>query len=311
MDTNMRKAISPTEKLAVTLRYLTSGCTFQDLHYSFKLGASTIGNIVREVCNVVWEELAHIQMPSMTEEMWKDTAAKFKQRANFPHCLGAINGKHIRVIKPTGTGSQHFNYKHYFSIALLAIVDSNYKFVYVDIGSFEKDSDSTIFKNSTFWNLLQKNKLNIPESCPILNTDIIVDYVFVGDEAFGISQHVLRPYGGRNLTKNKRIFNYRLSRARRYVECAFGILSNKWRIFHRPMNVTTELAVDITKACCVLHNYVREKNGINFQDTLSIDGFEDVNTTYADRGTRSASDMRNTFADYFSTVGAVPWQNDK
>ena len=79
-----------------------------------------------------------------------------------------------------------------------------------------------------------------------MNTDINADYVFVGDEVFGFSQHVLRPYGGRNLTKNKRIFNYRLSRARRYVECAFGILSNKWRIFHRPMNVTTELAVDIT-----------------------------------------------------------------
>jgi len=64
----------------------------------------------------------------------------------------------------------------------------------------------------------KKNELNIPESCPILNTDINVDYVFVADEAFGISQHVLRPYRGRNLTKNKRIFNYCLSRARRYVE---------------------------------------------------------------------------------------------
>ncbi|XP_060857126.1 uncharacterized protein LOC132934786 [Metopolophium dirhodum] len=193
IDTNMRKAISPAEKLAVTLRYLGTGCTFQDLHYFFKLGASTIGNIVREVCNVVWEELAHIQMPPMTEDIWKDTAAKFEQHDNFPHCLGAIDGKHIR--------------------------------------SFGKDSDSTIFKNSTFWNLLQKNELNIPESCPILNTNINADYVFVADEAFGLFQHVLRPYG------------------------------------------------------------------------------EDVNTT-SHRGTRSANDMRNTFADYFSSVGAVPWQHD-
>lgn len=124
----------------IIFRYLGTGCTFQDLHYFFKLGASTIGNIVREVCNVVWEELAHIQMPPMTEDMWKDTAAKFEQRANFPHCLGAIDGKHIRIIKPSGTGSQHFNYKHYFSIVLLAIVDSNYKFVYVDIGSIHTHS---------------------------------------------------------------------------------------------------------------------------------------------------------------------------
>jgi len=89
-------------------------------------------------------------MPPMTEDMWKDTAAKFEQRANFPHCLGAIDGKHICIIKPSVTGSQHFNYKHYFSVVLLAIVDSNYKFVYVDIGSFGKDTDSSIFKNSTF-----------------------------------------------------------------------------------------------------------------------------------------------------------------
>lgn len=65
-------------------------------------------------------------------------------------------------------------------------------------------------------------------------------------------------------------------------------MSNKWMILHRPMNVITELAVDNTKACCVLHNYVREKNKFNFQDTLSVDGFEDVNTI-SDRGTRSAN----------------------
>jgi len=58
--------------------------------------------------------------------------------------------------------------------------------------------------------LQQKNELNIPECCSVLNTDINADYVFVGDEAFRLSQHVLRPYGGRNLTKYKRLFNYRL-----------------------------------------------------------------------------------------------------
>ncbi|KAL4104426.1 hypothetical protein QTP88_019727 [Uroleucon formosanum] len=277
-------ALSPDFGLfsLIDLKYLGTGCTFQDLHYFFKLGASTIGNIVREVCNVVWEELVHIQMPPMTEDMWKNTAAKFEQRANFPHCLGAIDGKHIRIIKPSGIGSQHFNYKHYFSIVLLAIVDSNYKFVYVDIGTFGKDSDSTIFKNSTFWNLLQKNELNIPESCPILNTNINADYVFIADEAFSLSQHVLRPYGSRNLIKNKRIFNYRLSRARSG--------------YYKSMLRSTQLLY-------------AKKNGIHFQDTLSIDGLEDVNTT-SDRGTRSANYMRNTFADYLSSVGAVPWQHD-
>jgi len=151
----------------------------------------------------------------------------FEHRANFPHCLGEVDGKHVRIIKPTGTGSQHFNYKHYFSIVLLAVVDANYKFSYIDVGSFGKDSDSTIFKKFTLWNLLTINELNIPKACPITNTDIVANYIFVGDEAFDLSEHVLLPYGGMNLTNTKRIFNYRLSRAHRYVECAFGILSNK------------------------------------------------------------------------------------
>lgn len=56
------------------------------------------------------------------------------------------------------------NYKHYFSIGLLAIADANYKFIYVDVGSYGKDSDSTIFKNSAFWKNLKKNNLNIPAS---------------------------------------------------------------------------------------------------------------------------------------------------
>jgi len=155
------------------------------LHYTFKIGASIVGNIVREVCIAIWEELAHIEMPSLTEELWKNKAKMFEQRSNFPHCLGAVDGKHFRIINPTETESQHFNYKHFFSIVLLAVVDADYKFSYIDVGSFGKASDSTIFKNSTLWNLLTRNELNIPEACEISNTNVVANYIFIGDEALG------------------------------------------------------------------------------------------------------------------------------
>jgi len=113
--------------------------------------------IVRDVCSVIWNELVEVYMPTFTEQYWKDISTGFEKQANFPHCIGAIDGKHIRIIKPTGTGSQHYNYKQFFSIVLLAVVDSDYKFIYVDVGSFGKDSDSTIFKNSTLWTLLANN----------------------------------------------------------------------------------------------------------------------------------------------------------
>jgi hypothetical protein len=61
------------------------------------------------------------------------------------------------------------------------------------------------------------------------------------------------------------------------VECAFGILSNKWRYFFwRPLNVSPDFAVDIVKACVVLHIFVRERDGYKFESATTVTGLEDV-----------------------------------
>lgn len=86
-------------------------------------------------------------MPSLTEKDWLNIADDFGAKANFPNCLGAIDGKHVRMIKPMNRGSLYYNYKHFFSIVLLAICDSNYNFTYVDVGSYGKSADSQIYKN--------------------------------------------------------------------------------------------------------------------------------------------------------------------
>ena len=58
--------------------------------------------------------------------------------------------------------------------------------------------------------------------------------------------------------------------------CAFGILSNKWRIFQRPFNVSPESAVDISTACVIPHNFFRERDGYKFEDVVTVAGLEDV-----------------------------------
>ncbi|KAK3894542.1 hypothetical protein Pcinc_001698 [Petrolisthes cinctipes] len=111
----------------------------------------------------------------------------------------------------------------------------------------------------------------------------------------------MRPFSKASLTTRRKVYNYRHSRARRYMECTFGIMCNKWRIFHRPLNVDLSLAEDIIKACCILHNYVRVRDGYNFEDTLTIDGFAYLQYDLASRGTRAAISIRDKFADYFVT----------
>ena len=87
-------------------------------------------------------------MAVKTEEDWIKVANEFYQRTNFPNVIGAIDGKRIRIKQPHDSGSLCFNYKKFFSMVLMAWVDSDYKFVFVDIGSYGSSSDSNIFKNS-------------------------------------------------------------------------------------------------------------------------------------------------------------------
>jgi len=91
-----------------------------------------------------------------------------------------------------------------------------------------------------------------------------VPYFFVGDERFALNRNILRPFGGSDLSVKKREYNYCLCRTRRYAECAFGNLSNKWRIFQRPLNVSPDFEVVIDKASAVLQNFVRGRYAYAF-----------------------------------------------
>lgn len=290
-------------------RYLATGNSIRSLHFEFLIGRSTISNIIRETCTAIWETMQGQYMEEITEQDWLNISLQFENKANFPHCVGSIDGKHIRLINPWGSSSEYFNYKKYFSIVLMAVADANYCFRFIDVGAYGHEGDSNILKGTNFGKKLYSNKLPLPQPSLLPNDESgqLQPYVFVADEAFALCENLLRPYPSKDLTYKKRIFNYRLSRARRYVECAFGIFANKWRIYHRPIDVSVDLVDIIVKATCVLHNFVRQRDGYNFEDTLScpLDSIPIQGT----RGNMKGTTTRDQFADYFCDTGSVPWQN--
>ncbi|XP_068118062.1 uncharacterized protein [Hyperolius riggenbachi] len=218
-DTRMRKAITPEEQLMITLRFLVTGQSYGSLHLTFRVGKSTISAIVNRTSRAIWCSLVAKYMPVPDSRKWAEIADLYWNRCNFPNCLGAIDGKHVRLQKPARSGSLYFNYKKYFSLVLLAVADADYNFIYVDVGSYGGSSDSGIFQRSRLHRLLNDDKLDIPGDKPWPGTTSpSYPYVFVGDEAFALSQHVMRPFGQRGLRREKRVFNYRLTRARRMVE---------------------------------------------------------------------------------------------
>jgi len=127
-DTMMRKAIPAKIRLMVTLRYLTSGASFRVLEDIFRIDYTTISKIVPEVCNTLWTALSdeYIKCPTTPEE-WMERALRFNEQWHYPQALGAVDGKHVVVQAFGKTGSTFRNYKHSFSIVLLAIADADYQ----------------------------------------------------------------------------------------------------------------------------------------------------------------------------------------
>ncbi|CAH1964555.1 unnamed protein product, partial [Acanthoscelides obtectus] len=162
-NTKMRNCIQPIEMWAVTLRYLASSCTFTDLHYTYRIGISTASKIVKEVCKAICAVLQVESIPSPTREIWESIASDFETIANFPHCIGAVDGKHVRLTCPFRSGSMYFNYKDYYSVVLMAVADSKYRFVFVNVGSYGKDCDSSTFKRSSLWQSIESNTQPLPE----------------------------------------------------------------------------------------------------------------------------------------------------
>ena len=128
-------------------RYLASGCSFNDLHISSRIGTSKAIKIVREIYLSIWYIMHSECISKSTKERWEMTALEFGRLANFPHCLGDVDEKHFRVIKPEHSGSIFYNYKDFFSVELMAVEDTNNRFVYVDIDRYGKDRVSSILND--------------------------------------------------------------------------------------------------------------------------------------------------------------------
>ena len=93
----------------------------------------------------------------------------------------------------------------------------------------------------------------------------------------------MRSFPGAGATEEEKIYNCRHSRARRCVENAFGILSQRWRILLKPIKTSVKNVENYTLACLALHNYLRltenaKYTPTGFADSEDSDGNIVINT---------------------------------
>ncbi|KAJ8936202.1 hypothetical protein NQ318_007356 [Aromia moschata] len=316
-DTNYRKAVSAEERLLITLRYLATGDSYRALTYYFMRGLTTISNIIATTTEAIWTVLQPKYMSTPTPEKWTSIADRYYTLWNIPNCLGSLDGKHFRIKRLPKTGSTFYNYKGYFSIVLMACADADGLFTTIDVGEIGRNSDGAVFRTSNLGHALQLGLLELPQPRPLPLGNDDFPFYFVADEAFPLKNYIMRPYSKRTLDNRKRVFNYRLSRGRRSVECAFGMLVSKFRLFEGPICCKEETINSVIKAACVLHNFIRIKQGIFTQPTETIADRQDqvhipiepMPQPQIIRNHSEAQNIRERLCDYFLTpAGAIPYQ---
>lgn len=271
-------------------------------------------------------------MPNTPQE-WLQCSKEFDELWNYPHCLAAMDGKHVMIQAPMQSGSEYFNYKSFFSIVLFALVDANYNFLFVDVGSQGRISDGGIFKNSELWRKIQGNSLNIPEPSKLPGRHQNTPYVILADEAFALHENIMKPYSGSYEKGTKqRIFNYRLSRARRVVENAFGILTSVFRVLRKPMLLEPQKARNVVLTTIYLHNFLRQSNkskqiyspqgcfdaeqhdgtlqGGSWRNDTEQSGMCGLKKVPRKSSVNSQT-IRDEMADYFFIDGRLSWQDDR
>merc|ERR1712055_890818 len=147
-----------------------------------------MGSLIdREVTMSIVEEYKKEVMPvPTTTQEWKAISDLFQKRWNVPHAIGALDGKHIAIKKLHSSGSYYFNYKKFFSVVLMALVDADYKFIWVDMGGFGHMSDSQIFNGCELRKMIVVYQIGIPEADKLPHDDQKTHYFIQGDDIFAM-----------------------------------------------------------------------------------------------------------------------------
>ena len=324
-DTRLRKALSVGLKLAITLRFLATGNTYTSLGFSFRTSKSAISKFVPPVCKALIAAYKNevMRCPTMPEE-WNEVASHFSKRWNYHNCGGALDGKHVAIRRPDHARSQYFNNKKFHSVILLALADAQYRFLYVDVGAEGGAGDAGTWWRCNLHTAIEAKKIGFPADNKLPSDNTKVPLHIVGDNAFSLQTWLMKPFAHLSQLHHERVCSYRLSRARRTVENAFGLLQMRWRVFGTTIQLRPKVVRIITLCACVLHNLIlqhqppaahhidREDQNYNMipgswreQENL----MQRLITEQGRNPSSKAKALRNYLAYYYSSeAGSVPWQ---
>ena len=232
---------------------LATGCDYRTLRELFGMGRSTVCESFQEFITAVVLSLKDRYLRRPSEEEFINIMQGYRDVWGFPQCCGAIDGTHIPIVGPKEHKNDYYNRKGWYSMICQAICDHRYRFWDIEVGWPGKVHDARVFANSAIFRDGDQGTLFPDRPEQFGNTN--VPPFIIGDPAYPLLSWLMKGYPeGPGTPDDQRHFNYRLSRARMTIECAFGRLKSRWRILRKQIENETALVPNIVVACCILHN---------------------------------------------------------
>jgi len=286
---NTGRVIPTRMRLAITLYWLAEGCSYRALADVWQCGHATVKAIVRETVLLMEKYLVPVMIafPTAIADVHSVMAGFISGVSGIymPGCIGAVDGTYIPILRPhyAHFPEAYWCYKHNnYAILLVAVVDACERFTYISAGHPATAADSTVFKNSTLFEMWTEgtilNSLNM--RYPI-EGHMVSPYV-IADGAFALSPQVIKRYTSFSPDSDRSteaVFDRAHSNARRKVECAFGKLKARWRILDSAArHKRADFATSVTRVCCALHNMCQHPNAeaLNVCTDMSAPAFLDT-----------------------------------
>jgi hypothetical protein len=283
--------VSPEAQLAFTIRWLAGG-SYLDIADHYDVSKATFYRLVYECIDLIIDAFP-ISFPLSSEDALGSLAADFvakQSKTIFMRVVGAIDGILVKIRCPSAHechGAQNYwCRKSYFALNVQAVADTRSRFIFVSFDNPGATHDAKAWSFSAL-------------ACAIAGGGLLQGFYLLGDAAYRGCRQILTPFVGSRITATESIFSFYHSSLRMVVECAFGMLVNRWAILQRPLKVPLKKAPRIIECCMCLHNVLVDgmsplsppmRVGARRNDRDSLAGFEyDYRNMLNTRGLRRNS----------------------
>ena len=257
--THLRNPIPAAKKLAVTLQWLANGLTEANLANEYCLGVSTVHLIVHEVVDVLLNVVLKDSIVFPTGQKLEETMAKFEAKSHLKMCAGSLDGTFMKIRKPHQWGDAYWCYKNYCAITILAVVDADGLFTYVDAGRAGSLGDAFTYNHSGLKARIETGDWLNERHSQVVNGRRVRPYL-VADSVFALSSTVIKGYDHPPAPGHQRSFNAAVVKARRVVETTFGKTKGRFHILMNNFLNDPDFAADIALLCCAMNNVCERAN---------------------------------------------------